>query len=707
MVIKTNRSFYEKLKSFFARLFIKFGFGRAPLRLLLKHVHLFDHLDTKQFDALVKSMKPSYYGAGNLIFDQGEVGDVLYLIKSGSVAIFTRSDKKKEIVLARLEAGDYFGEQALINEFPGKRSASAKALNAVTVYTLPHKDYFKILSPYAKEKLKEIAHLQLQDMLDTILQNETPIKSDLFAGIIGKELNFSDGDIIFKKDEISDVVYFIISGKVIIEMPSLDGSVQRTELEAGKLFGELGVLNQKRRVGTAIARGNVILFAIGAETFKQLYDKSSELQELVDTHNAIYHIPYKGTVTLRYGTLLNRKALIALYHLENGATVSTAKVIESPIFTMAYTGRKEEDILQYTRGVECRRTLHLANRKICAIMSIGPWPELSEVCQLLLKGTDIDETQVNHFRHTGRLTDVVTEELSPLEKKEILCYCLSVTKGQVYDVIAGGVNRLEDICRITGAGNVCGCCRPKIVELLGLRSWITVRLLLKKPLSQNVSSFRFLPIEQDQYVYQPGQYIIIQGLVNNQLINRAYTLTSVAGIDQFVEITVRREEKGIFSSWLFDQSSEESLIRISEPQGNFILETEPNRPIVFFAAGIGITPAIAFARTISLKKLEQRMHVDFSSHAGFILKDEWQDIILKNKNISINYRDTAEQNGKQNRLQQHEVSKFAKNNPLGIFYICGPQLYQNFIVSTLKESGISDCQIKIEKFVQAGGPEVS
>jgi EAL domain-containing protein (putative c-di-GMP-specific phosphodiesterase class I)/CRP-like cAMP-binding protein len=67
---------------------------------------------------------------GQVIFAEGEAGDCAYLIESGIVEIST-SRASGSIVLARLHAGDLFGEMALIDH--GVRSATARALEATTL----------------------------------------------------------------------------------------------------------------------------------------------------------------------------------------------------------------------------------------------------------------------------------------------------------------------------------------------------------------------------------------------------------------------------------------------------------------------------------------------------------------------------------------------------------------------------------------------
>lgn len=68
----------------------------------------------------------SSYPAGAILFEENDPGSRMYVIRSGRVRIFRRIGRR-EIVLAVLGAGDFFGEMALLESLP--RSATAEALD--------------------------------------------------------------------------------------------------------------------------------------------------------------------------------------------------------------------------------------------------------------------------------------------------------------------------------------------------------------------------------------------------------------------------------------------------------------------------------------------------------------------------------------------------------------------------------------------------
>lgn len=74
------------------------------------------------------------------IVQQGEIGDCMYVIQSGTVEVIRRSGDK-EFSLAVLGEGEFFGEMALFDR--EVRSASVRALGEVWVLTLEKKSFLR------------------------------------------------------------------------------------------------------------------------------------------------------------------------------------------------------------------------------------------------------------------------------------------------------------------------------------------------------------------------------------------------------------------------------------------------------------------------------------------------------------------------------------------------------------------------------------
>ena len=92
--------------------------------------------------------------ADEILFREGDPGDVAFVVESGAVEIF-RIKGKQEVVLATLERGSLFGEMALIDDQP--RSANARASSESVVKQIGRKEFLQHLrsSPDAAFKMMQ------------------------------------------------------------------------------------------------------------------------------------------------------------------------------------------------------------------------------------------------------------------------------------------------------------------------------------------------------------------------------------------------------------------------------------------------------------------------------------------------------------------------------------------------------------------------
>jgi len=93
---------------------------------------------------------------GEIIFQQGDKGEFVYTITEGSVDIIVEKSGGEKTVVAQLGQGAYFGEMALISDEP--RTATAKAVTAVTVMTISKRDFKNLHTylPALKENIEKV-----------------------------------------------------------------------------------------------------------------------------------------------------------------------------------------------------------------------------------------------------------------------------------------------------------------------------------------------------------------------------------------------------------------------------------------------------------------------------------------------------------------------------------------------------------------------
>ena len=81
---------------------------------------------------------------GELLFQEGEVADAMYVILRGAIEIFQYLPDGNEMSLAKLSEGDVFGEIAVIDGQP--RSASARTRGTTELFALDREVFLKLLS---------------------------------------------------------------------------------------------------------------------------------------------------------------------------------------------------------------------------------------------------------------------------------------------------------------------------------------------------------------------------------------------------------------------------------------------------------------------------------------------------------------------------------------------------------------------------------
>lgn len=138
---------------------------------LQSSIPFFREIDPVLLDRMAPYIHQKTYRKGELIFLEGDYGDEIFFIRSGSVSIYT-FDKSKKVILAFLHEGEYFGEMAMMK--PGLvRSATAECLVQTKLYILRRHDFqmlieedrniaFQLLD-YTMERLRR-ANQQIYDL---------------------------------------------------------------------------------------------------------------------------------------------------------------------------------------------------------------------------------------------------------------------------------------------------------------------------------------------------------------------------------------------------------------------------------------------------------------------------------------------------------------------------------------------------------------
>jgi signal transduction histidine kinase len=158
----------------------------------LEHSKLFGGLTPDELKRLREVAVERRYDAGTQIFQEGDPGDGLYVVKEGLVAISSRLANGESCVLGRIGPGDIFGEMAVLDSDP--RSASVVADVETTAYFIRREDLLYLLehTPKLSASLVRETSRRLRDFnrqyLTEVLQAERLALVGRFARSIVHDL---------------------------------------------------------------------------------------------------------------------------------------------------------------------------------------------------------------------------------------------------------------------------------------------------------------------------------------------------------------------------------------------------------------------------------------------------------------------------------------------------------------------------------------
>lgn len=162
------------------------------------------------------------------------------------------------------------------------------------------------------------------------------------------------------------------------------------------------------------------------------------------------------------------------------------------------------------------------------------------------------------------------------------------------------------------------------------------------------------------------------------------------------------EEFLMFATRMRDTAFKNSLknmaigteLEIGDPRGNLVLPNNSDRPVVFLAGGIGITPFRSLVLDAADRKLPHKIFLFYSNRtveeAAFL--DELQKVDNPNfQFIPVFTRQTG-------HLTKDTVSKYVGDLAAPIYFIVGPPPFVLAMRNLLVSAGVEELSIKSEDF---------
>ena len=110
---------------------------------ILKEVPLFSLLPSEALANLVKTGHTRSFETGQVVCEEGDVTDTMYIILDGQLRVFKHDGEGNEVDIALLKAGDFFGEMAMLDGKP--RSATVACLTDCHLFMLDRLAFMSLL----------------------------------------------------------------------------------------------------------------------------------------------------------------------------------------------------------------------------------------------------------------------------------------------------------------------------------------------------------------------------------------------------------------------------------------------------------------------------------------------------------------------------------------------------------------------------------
>jgi ferredoxin-NADP reductase len=205
--------------------------------------------------------------------------------------------------------------------------------------------------------------------------------------------------------------------------------------------------------------------------------------------------------------------------------------------------------------------------------------------------------------------------------------------------------------------------------------------------------------------YRPGQYFWVE------LLDPPYQ--DEKGVRRHITAVTSPSERGVVGlcTRLRESAFKRSLaelavgaeVEVEPPKGSFVLPEETERPLVFVAGGIGITPFRSMLRYIADKQLPHRITLVYSSRdrASAAFLEELEEIERGDANVRLVVTMTDDESwpGERRRIDASFLRDHLGTGLDEVSYmVAGPPGFAEGVSAELELAGVDAAQITSDSF---------
>ncbi|MGI9378022.1 MAG: 2Fe-2S iron-sulfur cluster-binding protein [Methyloligellaceae bacterium] len=218
--------------------------------------------------------------------------------------------------------------------------------------------------------------------------------------------------------------------------------------------------------------------------------------------------------------------------------------------------------------------------------------------------------------------------------------------------------------------------------------------------------------------FKPGQHVMIELPDSNpgSPIKRCYSLSEAPENSPYrYRITIKNQmfeasqadSKNCCSAYFHNHVGVGSTVRVQRPGGNFTLDSQSDRPIVLIAGGSGITPLLSMLNSLATRRSQREIWLFYgvrnkNSHLMYNDLGLLQSMLVNYRHVVYYSRPTQScRRGVDyhvdGRVEIEPILRMLKRRDY-LFYVCGPEAFNDTIRDNLVNSGVPDSDINMESF---------
>lgn len=233
---------------------------------------------------------------------------------------------------------------------------------------------------------------------------------------------------------------------------------------------------------------------------------------------------------------------------------------------------------------------------------------------------------------------------------------------------------------------------------------LELSLKKKRKIGQDLYEFDFIP--RGKFKFLAGQYLewTLKTKVNDERGNRRYFTIASAPSEQVLSLAIKiAHPSSSFKQQLMDMR-EGDKISASQLSGDFVLPKNKQKPLVFIAGGIGITPFRSMIK--HLLDLEEKREIKLFYICSHKEEFAYQELFKQAEKVGLQTiyvlskksQNSSNWSGETGYLNEKMLRKYLQPDLNYDFYLSGPNIMVESYVKLLQKIGVKKKKIITDYF---------